>query len=212
MAGVEVFERELDRYEAWFDEHRNAHAAEVRAVKELVPAAGRSVEIGVGTGRFARPLGVRLGVDPCLAMLRLARDRGVEVLMGVGEALPLPDACFDVALMVTTICFLDDIDRAFHEVRRILRPKGCIVVGLVDRDSPLGRAYLERRGESVFYSLAEFYSVEEIMRLLSRVGFRGFEYRQTLFGPPAETPASEPVKSGFGEGSFAAVRASIPAR
>jgi SAM-dependent methyltransferase len=132
------------------------------------------------------------------------------VAVAVGEALPFPDSSFNTALMVTTVCFLDDIQRAFLEARRILRPSGCLIIGLVDRTSPVGRAYVERREESVFYRLAEFYSVDDIVRLLAAADFQDFEYRQTLFGPPADTPRSEPVKSGYGEGSFAVVRARVP--
>jgi SAM-dependent methyltransferase len=141
-------------------------------------------------------------------MLSFARRRGVEVVIGAGEALPFPDSSFDLALMVTTVCFLDDSHRAFLEARRILRPNGLIIVGFVDKDSALGRVYLERREESVFYRQARFYTVEEIVRGLKLAGFHGFEYRQTLAGPPSETPPSEPVEKGYGRGSFVVVRAS----
>ena len=203
------FDQYASRYEAWFQRNRNAYAAEVRAVRQLMPSGGRTLEIGVGTGRFASPLGIRFGVDPSLTMLRLARQRGVDVVIGFGEALPFSDSSFDVALMVTTVCFLDDIHLAFLEARRVLRPKGWIIVGLVDKKSPLGRVYLERREESVFYSLAEFYSVAEIVASLSGAGFHKFHYRQTLFGHPKETSSSEPIMCGYGEGSFAVVRASV---
>lgn len=175
-----------------------------------MPSTERAIEIGVGTGRFAIPLGIRYGVDPSRPMLQLARARGLEVAVAVGEALPFLNSSFDATLMVTTVCFLADTKLAFLEARRILRPKGCIILGLVDRTSPLGSVYLERRDESVFYRVAEFYSVEEIVGHLTLAGFHGFEYRQTLFGPPAETPSSEPVKSGYGEGSFVVIRGSVP--
>jgi SAM-dependent methyltransferase len=204
-----VFDRYSDRYEAWFDNHPEAYLAEVRALRELMPATDRAVEIGVGTGRFAAPLGIRIGVDPSLAMARPARKRGVRVVLGVGESLPFPDSTFELTLLVTTVCFLDDIRRAFLEVRRVLQPKGNVLVGLVDRESPLGKLYMERRGESVFYSAARFYSVEEIVGLLQQAGFKAFEYRQTLFGIPEETLASEPVRSGYGDGGFVVLRGSV---
>jgi SAM-dependent methyltransferase len=204
------FDQNASQYEAWFLRNRYAYETEVRAVRALMPSAGRTLEIGVGTGRFASPLGIQFGVDPSLAMVHLARERGVEVVIGVGEALPFPDSSFDLALMITTVWFLDDIHLAFLEARRVLRPKGCIIVGLVDKKSPLGRVYLERREESVFYRLAEFYSVGEIVASLSRTGFQGFQFRQTLLGPLAETPRSEPVRRGYGQGSFAVVLAPAP--
>jgi SAM-dependent methyltransferase len=209
MAGVQAFNQSAERYEAWFRKNWDAYQAEVRALKELMPAVGNAVEIGVGSGRFAVPLGVRFGVDPSLVMLRIARGRGIDAVMGVGEALPFVNACFDMTLMVTTVCFLDDIDHAFREARRILRRDGGIIVGFVDRASPLGQTYLRQRDESLFYRAAQFYTVKEIVRSLRQVGFHKFDFRQTLFAPPAETTPTEPVTIGYGDGSFIVIRATL---
>jgi SAM-dependent methyltransferase len=57
-----------------------------------MPSVGDAVEIGVGSGRFAAPIGVRFGVDPARVMLQIARSRGVDAAMGVGEALPFAGA------------------------------------------------------------------------------------------------------------------------
>jgi len=209
-AGDGPFEEHVGQYETWFSDNQNAYQAELRAVKELILPAERTVEIGVGTGRFAAPLGIAYGLDPSLPMLRIARRRGIEVAMGVGESLPLPDSSFDLVLMVTTVCFLDDLQRSFHEVKRILQPGGGIIVGLVARDSTLGEYYLKQREESVFYRSARFYTVKEIVTALSRAGFADLDYRQTLFVPLHETKPSEPVKPGYGEGSFVAIRARVP--
>jgi SAM-dependent methyltransferase len=207
---ADPFSEHVNQYEAWFAANDNAYQAELRAVSELIPASTRTVEIGVGTGRFAGPLGITFGLDPSLPMLRIARDRGIQVAMGVGEDLPLPDSSFDLALMVTTVCFLHDLQQAFQEVHRILGPGGGIIVGLVDRASALGAQYLRRKEENVFYRSARFYTVKEIVTALSQVGFVGFDYRQTLFVPLNETLPSEPVTSGYGEGSFVAIGARAP--
>jgi SAM-dependent methyltransferase len=45
--------------------------------------------------------------------------------------------------MVTTICFVDDVRKFFSEVRRIFKPGGSFIIGLVDKNSPLGKAYGE---------------------------------------------------------------------
>jgi SAM-dependent methyltransferase len=205
--GDDPFGRHVGQYEAWFKVNQNAYQAEIRAIEPLMGPVARGVEIGVGTGRFAAPLGIALGLDPSLPMLRIARMRGIEVAAGVGESLPLPDSYFDLALMVTTVCFLESLHRSFLELRRILKHEGTVIVGLVDRASTLGREYLGRKDESVFYRSARFYTVMEIVEALSKVGFQRFDYRQTLFVPLAETLPSEPVRSGFGDGSFVAIRA-----
>jgi len=206
---VDPFDRHWKRYESWFDVHENAYLAEIRALKALVPEGALGLEVGVGTGRFAGPLGIPFGVDPSRSMARVALERGIGVAMGMGEALPFRSAAFELVLMVTTVCFLEDLDRAFQEARRVLRPGGSVVVGLVDRESPLGGEYLQRQAENLFYRVARFYSVGEILSCLARAGFGAFSFRQTLFGPLEQTPPDEPVLEGHGAGSFVALRGTV---
>jgi len=206
MPRTRPFEEHVDRYEAWFSEHRFVYESEVRAVRALFEPRGPSLEIGVGSGRFATPLGIRFGVEPARAMRRLARRRGIGVVAAVAERLPFRDGSFDGALMVTTICFLDDAEAAVPEAYRVLQPGGQFVVGFVDRESPLGLAYQRHRGESVFYKEAEFYSTGEVAALLRGAGFGELGFNQTIFRPLHEIRELEPVKPGYGEGSFVVVR------
>lgn len=203
---VEPFDRHWRRYEDWFDTHRSAYHAELRALRELVSHGVRGVEVGVGSGRFAVPLEIPFGVDPSLPMVKLARERGIHVVQGVGEALPFAGSSFDLVLMATTVCFLEDLDRTLQEARRVLRIGGAIVVGLVDRASPLGAEYLARKDESLFYRGARFRTADEVLASLARAGFGEFDARQTLFGSPGATPPDEPVLEGHGTGSFVALR------
>lgn len=206
MPGVNAFDKNVDRYEQWFVDHPLAYVSELRALRELLPTSGSGIEIGVGTGRFAAPLEIKKGIEPSRSMAEVARKRGIEVVPGVAERLPFADGEFDHALMVTTVCFLDDMDMAFQEVRRVLRPGGSFVIGFVDRESPLGREYQDRKDESAFYQDATFYSAEDIISHLQKAGFGGFTFRQTLFRPLPEMEEVDPVKEGHGEGSFVVVR------
>ncbi len=206
MARTDPFERYVDRYEAWFERFPWVYRAEVRALRRLWPAGVRGVEIGVGTGRFAVPLGIDLGVEPAAAMADRARRRGIRVVAGVAESLPLASAAFDAALMVTTICFVDDVDRALAEAARILVPGGILLVGLVDRASPLGQAYEAHRQENVFYREATFYTVEEVVERMARAGFGDFAFVQTLFSPLEGVGPEEPIEAGYGRGGFVGIR------
>lgn len=207
MPGVSAFDRNVDQYEQWFVDNPLAYVSELRAVRELVPTNSNGIEIGLGTGRFAAPLGITRGIEPSRSMAELARKKGIEVVAGVAEHLPFTDNEFGFVLMVTTVCFLDDMDMALREVRRVLKPGGALVIGFVDRDSPLGKDYQARKDTSAFYQHATFYTTKDIAAALEKAGFGAFEYRQTLFQPLETMAEVEPVKEGYGQGSFVVVRA-----
>jgi SAM-dependent methyltransferase len=204
MIKVIPFENQAAVYDAWFEQHEDLYRAELDAVRGLLPTGGSGVEIGVGTGRFSAPLGIPVGVEPSPRMAELARQRGVKVYEGVAEALPFADGSFDFAMMVTVVCFLDDMAKAFRETHRVLKPQGSFIVAFIDRESPLGRQYTLRKEQSRFYCDAIFYSVDEIETLLTAAGFSDFVYRQTLL-PKVETPLN--VSEGHGSGGFVVIRA-----
>ena len=206
MPGVNAFDKSAQQYEAWFAEHPLVYVSELHAVREFIPKNGDGIEIGIGTGRFAAPLGIRRGVEPSRAMAELAKKKGLDVVSGVAENLPYKDNELDFALMVTTVCFLDDIDLAFKETHRVLKSGGLFIIGFVDRNSPLGKLYLERKDKSAFYKDATFYSVHELVSHLKKAGFDDFSFKQTIFRPLSEIQEAEPVKDGYGEGSFVVVR------
>ena len=210
MAKTRPFEVYADRYEAWFVKHRYAYESELRAVRTLLQPRGTGLEIGAGTGRFASPLGIRFGVEPAKAMRRLARRRGIEVVAAVAEELPFRDRVFDHVLMVTTICFVDDVKRAVGEAYRVLQPGGLFIVGFVDRNSALGLDYQQHKQENVFYREADFYSTDEVVFYLREAGFGEFAFTQTIFRALHEVRYAEPVRAGYGEGSFVVAKGRKP--
>lgn len=207
MPRITPFEAHHQRYEAWFGKHEAAYVSELLALRAFVPWEGRGIEIGVGSGRFAGPLGVQVGLDPSNAMLAYAAARGIQVVRGVAEALPFADASFDYALVVTTICFVDSPDEMLAEAHRVLKPDGRLVIGFIDRESALGQDYLAHQFENVFYREATFYSADEVERLLEAGGFVIADWGQTLALPLAKTRSVEPLRAGRGQCAFAVVAA-----
>jgi hypothetical protein len=211
MANATAFVRHHARYEQWFEQHTAAYVSELLALRSIVPAQGRGLEIGVGTARFAAPLGVGFGVDPAIEMLAYAASRGVSAVGGTAEALPFGDGVFDYVLVVTTICFVASPPAMLDEARRVLRPDGELIIGFIDRASAIGQSYQERRDRSVFYRDATFYSASEIEALLRGAGFAVRQWAQTLCGVSPAVQEIEPVRQGTGRGAFAVVRAGVGA-
>jgi ubiquinone/menaquinone biosynthesis C-methylase UbiE len=194
-------------YEGWFTRHEAAYHCELLAVRALLPWRGLGLEIGVGTGRFAGPLGVRVGVDPSSAMLAYAIERGILSVQGIAEALPLKSNVFDYALVVTTICFVNDPTAMLTEARRVLKPGSPLLIGFLDRASPLGEHYLLHQAENVFYRDARFFSASEMQKLLRETGFHEQIWGQTLSRPLNEIQEIEPFREGYGKGGFVVVLA-----
>jgi len=107
------------------------------------------LDIGVGTGYIAIPLAGRLptariiGLDVEPHMLEVLADRAraanqpdaVEPLEAPSDAIPLSDACVDVALMVALFHEIDDRIAYLQQVRRVLAAGGRIVICDWDPDA-----------------------------------------------------------------------------
>lgn len=207
MPRTDPFDIHHSRYDDWFIRHPEAYLSELLAINTLLPQNGYGLEIGVGTGRFAAPLGVAVGLDPSPEMLRYASDRGISIVQGTAEALPFVDSIFDHVLIVTTICFVDDERAMLAEAYRVLKPQGCLVIGFIDRESLLGQHYLTHQDENVFYRNAKFFSADAVEMLLEEARFKQLVWVQTLSKPLDEITEIEQVKTGHGEGAFIVVRA-----
>jgi len=199
-----VFEEHAEEYDAWYRRMpgRLIFEMEARALAELVPG-GVGVEVGVGTGVFAARLGVPFGVDPALKPLKIARDRGVDAIRAVAEALPIRDESLDYVLLTVTICYLDRPAESLREIHRVLRRGGSIILGFVPRDSPWGKVYMQRKKAGRrFYKEAHFYTLNEVERLLKKAGFKTEEILGTLAQKPnqvqkIEEPTHETDQKGF---------------
>jgi len=207
MNNPKSFDHFALNYDQWYETHPREYALELQAIRLLLPPEGSGVEIGAGTGRFSKPLGISLGIEPSKAMRKIALSRGVNVIAGKAESLPLEDGLFDFALYVTSDCFLESLLTAYQEVNRILKVGGFVVIGLIDKNSVLGKKYESRKNESRFYKNANFHTVEEIQNDLIKAGFGNIETVQAIL--PDDVGGGHPheVKPGYGEGSFVVLRA-----
>jgi ubiquinone/menaquinone biosynthesis C-methylase UbiE len=101
-------------------------------VRTLEGLAGHVVEIGFGSGHNLAhyPIGVErvVAVEPSLLARRLAAPRIAATTIEVefvdldGDRLPLPEDSADAVVSTFTLCTIADLETAFSEVSRILRP------------------------------------------------------------------------------------------
>jgi SAM-dependent methyltransferase len=200
-------------YDAWYETAvgKAIFESEVQTLRPLIePFAWPWLEVGAGTGRFARTLGANFGLDPSPAALRLAQERGLLVVAGAGEAAPFASGRFGAVLMAFTLCFLPDPAAAVAEACRLIADGGGLVVGFLPRGTPWADLYARQdREDHPIYRHARFYTVTEVEQLLTASGLQVLARRSTLHQPTGleryeVEPASDFVAGGAG---FVAVTA-----
>jgi ubiquinone/menaquinone biosynthesis C-methylase UbiE len=175
-AAAEVYERARPGYP---DE------AVAWVAERLGIGPGRDVlDLAAGTGKLTRqlvPLGARiLAVEPIDAMRAELESvvPGVEALAGTAEAIPLTDASVDAVTCAQAFHWFRP-DEAVSEIRRVLRPGGCLALLWNGRDLDDPRhAHVD---ELLAPHRREFPSGEEHWRaLLGPLELRTWRYSQTL--------------------------------
>ena len=128
-------------YDSWFVPVLFAPVAEQMVSGTALPPQARVLDIACGTGIVARTAASRLcgqgqitGLDLNPAMLRVARrvsdaaGLAIDWVQGDAQALPFPDAAFDLVFCQQGIQFFPDRAAAIAEMHRVLAPGGEVAV------------------------------------------------------------------------------------
>lgn len=128
--------------------------------------SGEFLDVGGGTGRssvvatqIVGPTGRVVLVDPSPGMSGVAARRGIrDVRIGYAESLPVEDSAFDVVLLGYMLRHVEDMNKAFAEAHRVLRPMGRICI--LEVSQPVGAI-----GRSLFRIAAA-----QALPLIARLG------------------------------------------
>ena len=128
--------RSLDRAADTYDDHAVLQAEVCDSLVERLAfvrlAPNTVAELGCRTGRGAQALAVRypgatvLALDVSPGMLRRVGASGPLRAVSSVTRLPLPDASVDLLFSNLALPWCDDLDAAFCEWRRVLRPNGLV--------------------------------------------------------------------------------------
>lgn len=171
-----------DEYENWFKENELIFQSELLALKQVIPVGKKGIEIGIGSGIFAEKLNIKFGIDPSEKMLNYATQRNLKVKKGFAENLPYPDKSFDFAAFITSICFVDNPEKAIKEAHRIIKDKGEIIIAFIDKESLLGKSLELGKEDSKFYRHAKFYAVSALTSMIVNNHFEITDIIQTPTG------------------------------
>jgi len=210
---IKVFHEYANRYDSWFtsDKGRILFQNELKAIKKAIEniAIHEAVELGVGTGEFAVNLNINLGLDPAWNALKLAKKRGIETIQGIAEKTPFRENIFDAVFIIVSICYVRSPTDVIKETHRILKHNGHLIIGFIDRESPWGRFYLRKKEMGhIFYKPANFYTFDEIEKILQLSNFRIIRVISTIRQAPSDFPRIEEPIYGRDEASFIVILAS----
>lgn len=108
-----------------FEHVNRIRAAEVEKIAAHLPAGGRILEIGAGSGQQAKMLAERrFRVDAIEVPSSAYRDRVFPVAEYDGRAIPFPDQSFDAVFSSNVLEHVRDLAGLFAEMRRVLKRGG----------------------------------------------------------------------------------------
>jgi SAM-dependent methyltransferase len=153
----------------------------------------RWADIGCGNGAFTELILRRCapakvhGIDPSEGQLAYARARsgasGAAFRQGNALALPFADASFDVAVMALAIHFVPDPAKAVAEMKRVVRPGGCVASYVWDEEAggsptqPLQTAIIQEGGDDVRPPSSLAAHMDRLRGLWTQAGLRDVDSR-----------------------------------
>jgi ubiquinone/menaquinone biosynthesis C-methylase UbiE len=208
----EAFDAHAAEYDKWFESAggRELFASEVGAIRPLMMNLEHPfLEIGVGTGRFAKELGIDEGIDPSEQALFFARKRGIKAQRAASEDIPFPDASFGAVFILFTLCFVETHGKVLSEAERVLKPGGCVIVGMINRESAWGSLSMHKKAEGhPIYRHARFFNSAELSAMLKEAGLHVDASTSSLFQLPISNPYREEARPGLSkDAGFICVRA-----
>jgi ubiquinone/menaquinone biosynthesis C-methylase UbiE len=140
-------------------------------------------ELADEVGASGRVVGVDISADMNSLASRRVADCGfsdrVEILQGDATALPFADVTFDAAVSMQVIEYVPEPDAALHELARVLRPGGRVVIVDTDWDSLVWEAENRARAARIATAWNEHLPDPYLPRSLApRLRGAGFEVEE----------------------------------
>jgi ubiquinone/menaquinone biosynthesis C-methylase UbiE len=120
---------EFDRISEIYDSTRRAATeAELRSISSELTECQTVLDVGVGTGRFAKPLSDLefriVGIDISLKMMSKARKKGVlNLVLADAHNMPFKDRSFDASIIIHVLHLIPDWRIVVQEMGRVTRKK-----------------------------------------------------------------------------------------
>jgi ubiquinone/menaquinone biosynthesis C-methylase UbiE len=174
------YDKALAPFEKWFlDKWRSETLA-------CLPENARILEIGAGTGlnfKHYPDSNLAAASELSLKMLEVAGQKrsSVKLLQADAEELPFPDDSFDAAFATLVFCSVSGPEKAFAELRRVLKTNGRLI--LLEHVRPNGLLGFLFDVFNIFtVALFDDHFNRETAGMAERAGFKTVEVRSKAFG------------------------------
>ena len=204
MIKNESFQKHAIEYDQWYDQYPAVFESELEAIRKMLSNAPKNgLEVGIGTDKFSKALGIKEWIDPSFAI----RTNGEKPVAYKEDKIPFQDFYFDFVFMATCISYFFDLKKVFTEANRVLKSDGSLIIGFIENESIVGDFHEEYRNKSSFYKFATFYKTSEIIAEIKEAGFHDFHFFQTFFNGLDENNEKEQSKKYSCYGSCVVIKA-----
>lgn len=107
---------------------------------------GLTLDVGCGIGDMLSYRANTVGVDVNSRNVEYCQSKGLDAYVMEPDILPFESSVFDSALLDNVLEHIASPDALLSEIKRVLRPKGCFVVGV-----PGVRGFSSDSDHKVFY-------------------------------------------------------------
>lgn len=119
---------EQERREGYYS---SINSLEFGKIKQYAQGA-KTLEVGCGTGlileRTHKVAEKAIGIDISDGMLEVCRNKGLNVQKASAIKLPFEDDAFDLVYSFKVLAHIPEIEKAIHEMARVLKPDGRMVL------------------------------------------------------------------------------------
>ena len=194
-----VLENVPESYKEWFDKEKDyliKHVSKGSSVLEVGCGEGRSLNYIKDTAK--KIIGVDIDEKAILdAKNNLGDYKNISFFVEDGRKLSFKDDSFDYVLCLTTPAnFMDETDKFYQEMKRIVKPKGEIIISVFNEDALLERLKLYKKlnspiikieGNEVFFDIKDIpssrgFSKEELEQIFKRNGLKVIELIKKSIG------------------------------
>jgi len=190
-----VFDKEAEDYDQWYNSKLGSFVDRVEtelAFKLFKPHKEMKIlDVGCGTGNFSVKLAEMgckvVGIDLSEKMLNIARakikeDLDLEFHKMDACKLEFSDEEFDGVISMAAFEFINEPEKAYKEMYRVLKKNGNLLIGTINRESKWGEFYLSKKvQENSVYKHAQF----KTLSLLESLNTKEIvDSKECLFIPP----------------------------